>query len=344
MVVPASLSSSTTQVALQFAAAGTVSTAVSALSEGVLRAMLITKLKLSTGALLAVGSVSLLIGTAGFTQEKSKANSSEIVQVSQEGQVPGSGGRPIGAKASETPPVSARTKAILAKLDEPITMSFPNETPLGDVLKYIKQATTSPTFPGLPIYVDPVGLRETDRTLTSTITFDVENTPLRVMLTHILAQLGLAYAVKDDVLIVSSDKGIDRERKETAVFAQDAMPRTKAVLAKLDEPIAMSFLNETPLRDVLSYMKQATMTSTFAGVPVYVDPLGLKETDRSLDSTISIDLDSVPLKTTLRLLLKQVDLAYVVKDGLLIISSTNAVRKLEGKADSGASGKENEKN
>ena len=36
-------------------------------------------------------------------------------------------------------------------------MSFNEETPLEDVLKYIKQATTTATYSGIPIYVDPIG-------------------------------------------------------------------------------------------------------------------------------------------------------------------------------------------
>ena len=39
-----------------------------------------------------------------------------------------------------------KTKRILEKLDEPISMSFNEETPLEDVLKYIKQATTTATY------------------------------------------------------------------------------------------------------------------------------------------------------------------------------------------------------
>ena len=42
-------------------------------------------------------------------------------------------------------------------------------------------------------------------------------------LPRILAQLGLAYAVKDDVLIISSPKGVDREKKETAGLAADRL-------------------------------------------------------------------------------------------------------------------------
>ena len=35
---------------------------------------------------------------------------------------------------------------ILEKLEEPISMSFAEETPLEDVLKYVKQATTTATL------------------------------------------------------------------------------------------------------------------------------------------------------------------------------------------------------
>ena len=63
----------------------------------------------------------------------------------------------------------AKSLAILAKLEEPVAMSFPNETPLEDLLKYIKQASTGPNGTGIPIYVDPLGLQEADRTLTATV-------------------------------------------------------------------------------------------------------------------------------------------------------------------------------
>ena len=71
-----------------------------------------------------------------------------------------------------------KTKSILAKLDEPISMSFANETPLEDVLKYIKSATQGPNDTGIPIYVDPVGLNEAEKTMTSPVTLDLEGVPL----------------------------------------------------------------------------------------------------------------------------------------------------------------------
>ena len=53
---------------------------------------------------------------------------------------------------------------------------------------------------------------------------------------------------------ILSERRIKRYGK--AVDLLDRDPKTKAILAKLDEPISMSFANETPLEDVLKYIKQ----------------------------------------------------------------------------------------
>ena len=92
---------------------------------------------------------------------------------------------------------------------------------------------------------------------------------------------------------------------------------------KLDHPITMSFLEETPLEDVLKYIKQATVSPDFKnGIPIYVDPVGLQEAEKSMTSTVrNLDLEGVPLRRTLQLALKQIDLVYFVQDGMLYITS-----------------------
>ena len=93
----------------------------------------------------------------------------------------------------------------------------------------------------------------------------------------------------------------------------------------------MSFASATPLEDVLKYIKQATTKSgqqgepVPPGIPIYVDPKGLKEAEVKPTATVVMDLEGVPLKTTLRLILKQLDLAYCVRDGVLIISSVQGI-------------------
>jgi hypothetical protein len=122
-----------------------------------------------------------------------------------------------------------------------------------------------------------------------------------------------------------------RHRLEIAQLAAalttwEKNPKNEAILKKLEEPIAMSFATETPLEDVLKYIKSAMAKQGGAPIPIYVDPVGLKQLERTSSSTISIDLEGAPLKTSLRLILKQLGLAYCVRDGVLIISSPQVVR------------------
>ena len=221
-------------------------------------------------------------------------------------------------------------------------MNFANKTPLDDVLKYLKQATTTPAFSGLPFYVEPQGLQEAGRSLNSTIAMNVENTPLKVTLPKVLAQVGLAYVVKDDLLIISSPRGIEREQLEATALATDAAPKTTAVRDQLDEPISMSFANEIPLDEVLAYITQATSKQNHAGIQILAHPLGFKEVKSSLNSILTMDVEGVPLRTTLRLLLKQLGLVYVVRDGLFIITSPNYKHLfvMDGKQEAGRNGEE----
>jgi hypothetical protein len=110
-----------------------------------------------------------------------------------------------------------------------------------------------------------------------------------------------------------------------AVEDADQSPGTRAILRKLNEPIAMNFPDKVVLEDVLRYIKEATRGPGDPGITIYVDPRGLKEAGATMESPVALDLTGVPLKTTLRLLLRQLGLAYCVKDGLLIISSVEGV-------------------
>jgi hypothetical protein len=106
-----------------------------------------------------------------------------------------------------------RSRKISARLTASLAMSFPNETPLEDVLKYIREATKAPELPdGIPIYVDPLGLQEAEKTMVSPVSFDAKDVPLRTSLSLMLKQLGLAYRVKDGLLMIVSQDSLDEER------------------------------------------------------------------------------------------------------------------------------------
>ncbi len=99
-----------------------------------------------------------------------------------------------------------------------------------------------------------------------------------------------------------------------------------AVTAALDRPLAMTFPQETPLEDVVAYIKSSTRGEHLPdGIPIYVDPVGLTEAEKTMSSPINLELRGVPLRRSLSLLLQQVDLTYTVDDGLVTITSPTRV-------------------
>ena len=106
-------------------------------------------------------------------------------------------------------------------------------------------------------------------------------------------------------------------------------PQNKAIIAVLEKPISINFPDPMPLKDVLQFIRQATHSPEFpSGLPIYVDPSPYDGPDnnavRALEQPVTMDLDGVRLKTTLRLLLKQAGLGYIVKDGVVLIGFTDS--------------------
>ena len=111
-----------------------------------------------------------------------------------------------------------------------------------------------------------------------------------------------------------------------ASFPTDQV-RHDAIRAKLDERISINFPNDTPFSDVIRYIEQSTQDEAAGlptGIPIYIHPQGLQTADTTLASTVAINLEGVPLRTTLTLLLDQLHLAYVVEGGVLIIQAKPA--------------------
>ncbi len=93
------------------------------------------------------------------------------------------------------------------------------------------------------------------------------------------------------------------------------------ILQALEQPVPMPFPQDTPLEDILKHVQAATRRPDGKSIAIYVDPIGLQEAEKSMNSTARIDLEGVALKTSLRLCLEQLDLVYSVRGGLLLITS-----------------------
>jgi hypothetical protein len=87
-------------------------------------------------------------------------------------------------------------------------LDWPDGTPLSTVIERIKQQTSkvpSPFVKGIPIYVDPDGLRGAGQSLGSPVKAPPsEDTPFRTKLKFVLEPLGLACQVKDAAIVITS--------------------------------------------------------------------------------------------------------------------------------------------
>ena len=117
--------------------------------------------------------------------------------------------------------------------------------------------------------------------------------------------------------------GLSESRRKSAPHKPNPVDDSlnKAINDLLEQPIPLKFPTETPLEDVLKYVKEHLKGKDGKSVPIYVDPRALEVEEKTMTSPITIDIEGVPLRTTLRLALAQIDLVYRVEDGVLMIGA-----------------------
>jgi hypothetical protein len=323
--VPSSLVESTARLALQFAAdpaaVPSASTTVAALSKEVLRIMLMSKLKLTLVIVLAG-----IVASPGLT-----------LAARQLADAGGGAAQPTPALHVVEPPrdepaekgnaqvaedVKEKNKAVLVALSKQTPQDLPAESTLEALLKQLRVSTQGPGIPnGVPIYVDPSGLQEAVATLDASLKIVRKDTGIGTMLRLSLEPLGLVYAVKDGLVVISSADDL-----EPRMIGSD--PRSLAIVDKLKEDIEIRLPTKPRLDDLLRQIRKVTQGAGENGIPIYVDPDGLTEAGVSLDSAIPDNAQGKgPIKLLLRRSLKPLGLSYAVKDGLLMISSPGGIEQ-----------------
>ncbi len=129
-----------------------------------------------------------------------------------------------------------RSQSILKALEEFIDAEFPNETPLEKVLQHIKSSAKGPEFPnGFPIYVNPVGLQEAEKTMTSPVTIDIKGVSIKDVLRLVLKQLGLTYDVHDGILEITSENSEESAPMTPILELADLASRGELSLKEMEE-------------------------------------------------------------------------------------------------------------
>lgn len=220
-LVPAPLShsliQSTHQVAARWATVGgllagadAIPEPISALARGVIQAMFLQTTRVcGIAMILTMGAVGTLVvaqqekGGASRSPETPKAAAAAAAAQEPPAQPP--------------PPVDLARKMqqIYDKLAQPIELNLPDSMTLEQFLKALKQATTSAEFPGLPIYVDPVGLHEAGASTLSVVhPYRVKGATLHDVLRWTLGPTRLAFFAGDGFVMISSRESIAERRLE----------------------------------------------------------------------------------------------------------------------------------
>jgi len=102
--------------------------------------------------------------------------------------------------------MSAKERQIMAALNKTISVDFTNKT-FSEVMDYLKAAT------GLELAVDRRGLESVNVTYDTSINLKMRSTA-RTVIRRILADLGLAYYIRDEAIQITS---LERARQETTI-------------------------------------------------------------------------------------------------------------------------------
>jgi hypothetical protein len=207
--------------------------------------------------------------------------------------------------------IEAKNEAVRRKLEKPIPLRV-EDRPLGAVFGDVTKATIEPGDTGVPIEVDQADLANARVTLATPVTYESqEGQSLMDSLRVMLGRKNLRLRVEKGSLRIFW----------TRYTLLDREPQTKLIQDRLEAKVDLSF-EKTSLEDVLRFLKSATRKGPYDnGIPIYLDPVGLLEAEKTLATPVSFTAKGEPLKSSLQRLLKTIGLTYHVKDGSLTVTS-----------------------
>jgi hypothetical protein len=213
------------------------------------------------------------------------------------------------------------TIAELAKLDEPwrkkldeafadkkISFDFV-ETPLVDVLCFIS-SLVDVTF-----VLDSRAVKAEPKT----VTLRVIDLPLREAMARVLKQVGMAQAVFDEAVLITTPEAAKLPPGPPEDIRQRELPpgaEFVAAFLPLAALISFDFV-ETPLEDVIMFL------SSLVDTPIVPDAAWLKGNRKA----VTLRVSDMRMGTALRWVCRGVGAAYVWRDGVVFVASPARIRE-----------------
>jgi hypothetical protein len=194
-------------------------------------------------------------------------------------------------------------------------LKWTDQASLEEVIAQIEFITNRPRFAdlrfGLPIHVDPIGLREAGQSLASRVSVrpPTEEVSVQSLLHGILEPMGLAFQVKDGTLTITSRQAVERSHER--------------LISRLDQPISPNWAAQVPLRRAIEQVRFSTRGPGLpVGLPIYEDVDNLFENfnKRSLEVNVApLPGAALPVREQLRRILEPLALKYELRDGVIMI-------------------------
>jgi serine/threonine protein kinase len=236
----------------------------------------------------------------------------------------------MGMMGQNPEDLDPRSKTVVARLGQPISMKFPNLTPLRDVLKYVRQSTSLPNQPAIPVYLDPVGIGDTEKAQNTMVSIELDDIPLNDTLELLLEQAGLAHCSRDGVLFISTPAQVAAERAARIDVTADDEQESRAIVAELGKPRSVRLSHKVTLKEAVEHVKSLTRGNNDTAIPIVFDPPDSQDVQKAKATLVMMDVEHVPLRTSLRLLLAQAGLEFSIRKGILFINKTDGAGRMMG--------------
>jgi uncharacterized membrane protein YgcG len=113
-----------------------------------------------------------------------------------------------------------------------------------------------------------------------------------------------------------------RKKKWSRVDLSERSPKEQEIEDKMDDPVSLEF-RDTALQEVIEFLQNYT------NVNIVLDRPALEEEGITTETPVTIHVEGIKLRSALKLLLDQLNLAYIIEDDVLrITTATKAGEKL----------------
>jgi hypothetical protein len=131
----------------------------------------------------------------------------------------------------------------------------------------------------------------------------------------------ICWAAPSPLVRAENPFGDEPARPAAAAKSRVDAEREAKVREALEQPTKVEF-TETPLQDAVDFLKD------YHGIEIQLDHGALEDAGIGSDTPVTRHMKGISLASTLRLLLDDMDCAFVVRNGGLLITSEDAARHM----------------